>query len=161
LMDAMGLSKSSLYDSFGSKHELFLKVIDCYVDASSAGFTLALTGEGSGRRAIEDMFAAIVEEATGEAGRRGCFAANCAVALSGVDDQAGRRLGRFFKQFEETIEMAVRRAQGQGEIPADKDPTALARFLVSSLNGIRVIARVDPDPAALRDIARIALEALD
>jgi len=161
LMDAMGLSKSSFYDSFGSKRELFLKVIDRYAETSAAGFDRALTGEGSGRRAIADMFAAIVEEATCEAGRHGCFAANCAVENAGADDRAGRRLGRFFKQFEGAIETAVRQAQGQGEIPADKDPTALARFLMSSINGIRVIARVDPDPAALRDVARIALQALD
>lgn len=161
LMQAMGLSKSSLYDSFGSKHELFLKVIDCYVDASCAGFKLALTGEGSGRRAIEDMFAAIIEAAAGEAGRRGCFAANCAVELSGADEQASRRLATFFKQFEGAVETAVRRGQGQGNISADKDATALARFLIGNINGIRVIAKVDPDPGALRDIARIALEALD
>ena len=161
LMEAMGLSKSSLYDSFGSKHELFLKVIDCYVEATSAGLSLALSGEGSARQAIDDMFAAIIDEAAGEAGQRGCFAANCAVELSGGDPQAGRRLAAFFKQFEEAIETVVRRAQAQGEIPADKDPVALARYLASNINGIRVIAKVNPDPAALHDIARIALQALD
>lgn len=161
LMEAMGLSKSSLYDSFGSKHELFLKVIDCYVDGSSAIFASALTGEGSGRRAIEDMFAAIIETASGEEGRRGCFVANCAVELSGADQQAGRRVARYFKKFEEAVEAAVRRGQGQGNISADKDAAALARYLVSNINGIRVMAKVDPDPDTLRDIAQIALQALD
>ncbi len=161
LMKAMGLSKSSLYDSFGSKHELFLKVIDCYVDASTAGIKLALTGEGSGRRAIEDMFTAIIDKSTGEDGQRGCFAANCAVELSGSDPQAGRRLTAFFKQFEGVIESAVRRGQSQGNISEDKEPSALARFLASNINGIRVIAKVNPDPGALRDVARIALKALD
>ncbi len=161
LMDAMKLSKSSLYDSFGSKHELFLEVIDCYVEASSAGFKVALTGEGSGRQAIEDMFTAIIDEVTREAGRRGCFAANCAVELAGADEQASRRLTAFFKQFEGAIETAVRRGQRQGEISSDKTSNALARFLVSNINGIRVIAKLNPDPGALRDIAQIALEALD
>lgn len=161
LMAAMGLSKSSLYDSFGSKHELFLKVIDCYVDASSAGYKLVLAGEKSGRRAIEEMFAAIVEAAAGDEGRRGCFVANCAVELSGADEQTSRRVAAFFKQFEEAIEAAVRRGQDQGNISADQDATALALFLVSNINGIRVMAKVDPDPGALRDIARIALQALD
>ncbi|MEK9754967.1 MAG: helix-turn-helix domain-containing protein, partial [Rhodospirillaceae bacterium] len=32
LTEAMGLSKSSLYDTFGSKHDLFLESIDFYRD---------------------------------------------------------------------------------------------------------------------------------
>ena len=161
LMAAMGLSKSSLYDSFGSKHELFLKVIDSYVDGSSAIFASALTGDGPGRQAIEDMFAAIVETASGEEGQRGCFVANCAVELSGADEQASRRVALYFKQFEAAVEAALRRGQGQGNISADKDAAALARYLVSSINGIRVMAKVDPNPDTLRGIAQIALQALD
>ena len=107
------------------------------------------------------MFAAIVEAAAGDEGRRGCFVANCAVELSGADEQTSRRVAAFFKQFEEAIEAAVRRGQDQGNISADQDATALALFLVSNINGIRVMAKVDPDPGALRDIARIALQALD
>jgi hypothetical protein len=45
-------------------------------------------------------------------------------------------------------------------MPEDRDPRVLARFLVSNLHGLRVLARAGTDRRTLEDAARVALEAL-
>jgi TetR/AcrR family transcriptional regulator, transcriptional repressor for nem operon len=52
------------------------------------------------------------------------------------------------------------RARCAGDIPANSDTKALARFLVSNLHGLRVLARAGVERAALEDAARVALNAL-
>ncbi len=61
---------------------------------------------------------------------------------------------------EEAFEKALVRGRAGGEIPADKDPKARARFPVNTLHGIRVLARAGVDRAVLEDSARTALEVL-
>lgn len=54
-------------------------------------------------------------------------------------------------------------AEGQlrGEIPADRSPGDLAGFLVTSLQGLRVMGAINPDRAALMRSAEVALSCLD
>jgi hypothetical protein len=53
-----------------------------------------------------------------------------------------------------------RELRAAGEVPANKDPKALARFLVSTLHGVRVLARAGVDRTVLDDSVRTALEVL-
>ena len=66
---------------------------------------------------------------------------NTAVELAPHDEQVAERISRY-----------VRRT--------DKDPKALARFLVNTLHGVRVLARAGVDRAVLDDSVRTALEVL-
>ncbi|MEM0981241.1 MAG: TetR/AcrR family transcriptional regulator, partial [Cyanobacteria bacterium P01_H01_bin.58] len=56
---------------------------------------------------------------------------------------------------------ALGRAQDQGEIAADKDIRALAQYLTSSLQGLRVMSKVNAEPDTLQQIARLILQVLD
>jgi len=70
------------------------------------------------------------------------------------------RISRYVRRTEDAFERALVRGRATGEIPADKDPKALARFLVNTLHGVRVLARAGVDRAVLDDSVRTALEVL-
>ncbi len=161
LLDAMDLSKSSLYDTFGSKHELYLKAIDRYVGERTEGHERAFLSAPSGRQAIEGAFRQIIDDATGKAPYQGCFAMNCAMERAQSDDEAAERVKQAFKRYQRNYEIVIRRAQAAGEIPASKDARALARFLTSSAHGLHVTAKANPDCEVLEDIVSTILEALD
>ena len=61
LIGAMEISKSSFYETFGSKHDLFLSAIENYINAQVAGAINLLDEEPSGKKAVENIFAYIVE----------------------------------------------------------------------------------------------------
>ncbi len=161
LIGAMKLSKSSFYDTFGSKHEVFLAAIEHYKKTMTAQVSAVSELDALARKLIGSLFERAVERMTEEGGRRGCFLNNCAVEVALHDPAAAKLIGGGFGIMEDTFFALVQRGQTEGEIDTDKDPRALARYLTSSLNGIMVMGKADPNREALSDVARIALTALD
>ncbi len=158
LLDGMGIGRGSFYDTFGDKHALFLAALDRFEEARTGW--IGETLEGSGLDGIEEVFRRSVDGLVGSEPRRGCLLANSAVELAPHDPEVADRISRYVRRTEEAFAGALVRAQGAGEIPARSDPAVLARFLVSNLHGMRVLARAGTDRRTLEDAARVALEAL-
>jgi TetR/AcrR family transcriptional repressor of nem operon len=55
----------------------------------------------------------------------------------------------------------VQRGQSEGDIATDKNARALARFLTSSLNGLLVLGKANPDREVLADISKTTITILD
>jgi TetR/AcrR family transcriptional repressor of nem operon len=161
LIGAMGISKSSFYETFASKHDLFLTAIEYYDRTSVARLVNALEGEGPARPAIAGVFAAIIDALLVEGGRKGCFLGNCAVEAAPHDGDVEARVARSLARIEAAYYQAVRRGQQAGDISSDHDPRSLARYLMSSANGLMVVGKANPDRATLEDVARVVMSALD
>ena len=161
LIAAMELSKSSFYDTYGSKHELFLAAIDHYRDTVGAQMAGVAGLDAPARKLIESLFERAVSRMTDEDGRRGCFLNNCCVEVALHDPAAAKLIKGGLDIMEETLFALVERGQREGDIATDKEPRALARYLTSSLNGLMVMGKADPDGERLSDIAAITLAVLD
>ena len=162
LLGAMGISRSSFYDTFGSKHELFLTVIDRYNSTVAAcGLEAMIHDAPSPKAGIHNLFQGIIETMVQTGEKRGCFLNNCAVEVACHDDQAAGRISHGIAKAEETFYCAIRRGQKLGEIGAGKEPRPLARYLTGMLNGLLVMGKAKPDRRTLQDVVRVALAALD
>ncbi len=162
LTAAMGLSKSSLYDTFGCKHELFLSAMDRYNETVAARFASAvIDGAGDWRAGIADVFDCFLNDMLGEGDKRGCFVNNAAVELAPHDAAVAARVATGLAHIEETFYRAVSKGQEVGDILPARDTRALARYLTMSLNGLIVLAKTDPERVALDHVVEIVLEALD
>ena len=158
LLDAMCIGRGSFYDTFGDKHALFLAALDRFENSRASWMDVAL--EGAGIDGIEEVFRRSIENLLRFEPRRGCLLANTAVELAPHDPEVAARISRSVWRTEEAFTGALVRAREAGEIPAQGDPKVLARFLVSNLQGLRVLARAGTDRRTLEDAARVALEAL-
>lgn len=161
LVEHLGLARASIYATFGSKHELYLKAYERYVQSRDPNIVEALSQPGPALPAVRALVNAYVEESLSDEHRRGCLVVNSAVELAGRDPGTARRVAASWDTLETALTSALIRARAQGELAADKDPRALARFLLVLLQGIRVLGRTPPEPARLRDAAAQALSALD
>ncbi|MER5945183.1 TetR family transcriptional regulator [Streptomyces sp. NPDC001904] len=162
LVDRLGIGRASLYATFGSKHELYLKAMDRYAESTGAATVAELSGDGPPLAAVRGLvrrFAA--EAATGGQRLLGCLVTNTAAELGPHDSQAARRVERSWEEIETLLHSALLRARARGELPEDRDPRALARMLLVLLQGIRVTGKVSQDPARVRDAAEQALTLLD
>jgi TetR/AcrR family transcriptional regulator, transcriptional repressor for nem operon len=158
LLDGMGIGYGSLYNTFGDKHALFLASLDRFRELRTSWIDEVL--EDSGLSGIEEVFRRTVDGLVSFEPRRGCLLANTAVELGPHDAEVATKISRYVRHTEAVFERALIRAQEAGEIPADRDPRALARFLVNALHGLRVLARVGTDRAVLEDAVRVALDVL-
>lgn len=159
LLEATGIGRQSLYDTFGSKRALFGEAIQRYADRGTAQHACIATSD-SPRRAIRELFEQIIDEGPA-AQRRGCFGVNTTVELAPHDPDIAKLIAARQRALEDHLYAGIERAKQLGEVPRGKDSRGLARFLVGALQGLRVAATADPGSSALRDIVRITLEALD
>jgi TetR/AcrR family transcriptional repressor of nem operon len=161
LVETLGLARASIYATFGSKNDLYLKALDRYLEVRDLRLIEALSQPGPVLPAVRSLVDAYVEETLGDERRRGCLVVNAAVEVMGRDPRAARRVEASWDTLETALASALTRASAQGELALEKDPRALARFLLVVLQGMRVLGRApDPDPGRVHDAAAQALAAL-
>lgn len=160
LSGAMDLGRASMYATFGDKHALFEAALSRYASGVIAHIVGRLERARHPVREIRAVLRDVATAAATDAERRGCLVTNTAAELGGHDPRVTEVLCRVFKQIEDGFYRALRRAQDLGQLKANKNPRALARFLVSTIQGIRVIGRTNTTPATLNDIVKSALRCL-
>lgn len=156
LCAATGLSRSSLYGAFGDKRELLLQSLDLYAERGATRFAAVLAEppiQAALRRLVDDF----IDQIVAGPGQRGCFVGNCAAELARSDRDALARVRRSLARNEAIFYDALAAAQRRGELPSAADPAALARFLVSGFQGLRLFGKANPDRAILEDIAGVML----
>jgi len=151
LVEATGINRASLYATFGGKEELFLAAVERYLAEVNRARLSKLQGNPSPRAAIRGYFDDLIDFATGDGRRLGCMLTNAAVEFGERGDRIGQRVYGLFDEVEEALTVLIERGQKAGEIDTARDPRASARFLLTMINGMRVMSRVKPDETWMRD----------
>ena len=159
LVDHLGIGRASLYATFGSKHDLFLKALDRYINARVTSLTEVLSQPGPALPAVRTVVQLFLKRAS-DLDRPGCMVANTATELASSDQQAGRAVQRSWMALESTLASTLSRARAQGELGQDTDPHALASFLLVFIQGMLVVGKGDPDARRLQAAAQQALHLL-
>ena len=161
LVEQMGINRGSLDGTFADKRALFLAAIEHYDRTVVTSVVVSLHKPASARKAIEDYIRGEVLRAVQDRHRHGCFLTNSAVEVGPHDAEAEERLTNSLKRIEAAFLDALVAARAHGEIRTKRDLRSVARFLTSSLQGIRVMARVNPDRETLMAVADIVIALLD
>ena len=161
LVEATGLNRGSLYDTFGDKHGLFLEAVEHYRRQFSARRLAQLEEEGPLRDKLAAFFNEMIEFSVGEGRLLGCLMTNAAVELAPHDRDTALAVAANMAGMEKAFRRLLTSARKAGELSADKSPRDLARFLTATANGLRVMAKVSPERAALKSVVRVALQSLD
>jgi AcrR family transcriptional regulator len=161
---ATGLGRSSIYNTFASKHELFRRALLRYVETTTAAQLGILDEEQrSPLERLRALFAVVVdgEMASRRDGRSiGCLTVNTTVELAGRDPEAAEILERDIERRTAALRLVIAAAQRTGEITSGRDPEALARYLNAVIGGMRVAGQGGADRAVLQSIADTTLDAL-
>lgn len=161
LLEAMKLSKSSFYETFGTKRDLLLVALRRYAGSGMSGLIAPLLRPDASRPEIEATLAGLVRHARSAEGRRGCLVNNALGEVAPNDPVVFAAIREVLEQLEAVLTEVVTRAQGREEITRKESARALARFLANTIGGLNLVAKARPDRQALEDIVRVALRALD
>ncbi|WP_410670937.1 TetR/AcrR family transcriptional regulator [Amycolatopsis sp. cmx-4-68] len=141
LVTHLGVAKASLYATFGTKHDFYVTALKRYAERADTRVMTELSVPGSGVAAVRRLFAGYVAEILGDETRMGCFVVNAAIELLPRDPEVARLVERSWDTLEVALTMALERAKAQGELAAGNDPATLARFLLTVLQGLRVLGK--------------------
>jgi TetR/AcrR family transcriptional regulator, transcriptional repressor for nem operon len=160
LLEATGLSKSSLYGTFGSKRELFLAAFDAY-RRERAEDMYRILDRGPARQAVAAFFRMIIADAQAPEFARGCMSINQAVEMAPYDPEVRGRVVEDFQVLEDVLTRTIERGQADGSVTSTRNARELARGMVLAFPGLQVMVRAGYDPVRLDDSLRVLLSSLD
>lgn len=159
LLDQMGIGRKSLYDTFGNKHELFLKTLELYSQTAIKEMQDQLAAPGSPKANIEAVLLKW-QDANSQPDSKGCLIGNNLADFCTEDAGMAHVLSEHLTQLENAFTDAVARAQAAGEFPADIPPGDLARLLVCLGQGVALMGRVTTDQAHFKGVFEAILTLL-
>ncbi|MDX2160333.1 MAG: TetR family transcriptional regulator [bacterium] len=160
LLDAMEINRGSMYDTFHDKYSLYVEALSRYEATEAAPLFAVLNEPMTGRAAIDQFFDTLLDEITHDTKRKGCFVVNTIIELAPHDKALHHRVQAILASGEASFERTIRRGQQDGSINAAADAIQMARLLNNTVQGMRVLGKVNPDRAMLHDVAAAALNAL-
>lgn len=160
LIEAMDLSKSSFYQAFKSKHDLYATALNHYTEMMSQNMLNNLEVSASGLEFIEKTFLEIAETAPSKASQRGCFLMNTASEFAQKNDEITLLTNQGLKKFEDIFTRAIKKAQSLGEISPSRSAETLADFLICNMSGIKTMVKAGVKPHTLRPIVYTIIASL-
>jgi TetR/AcrR family transcriptional repressor of nem operon len=161
LLTAMDLNRGSLYDTFGDKRRLFLKVMDRYCTTFVGPKFSLLDQPGPALPTLRRFFQGMIDGALADPQRRGCLIANTVMELAPHEKEIAGTLRQVLKMAEDAFFRVLARAKQQGELNDDKDPRTLAHFLTTMMQGNIVMIKAGAAAGVVKQTAETALSILD
>lgn len=159
LIQAMGISKSSFYETFDSKHELFLTTLKRFHETRAIYNFIDSDFKLPAKTIIINLFRSIIDSIIN--GKGGCLFGNCAVEFSRADPQVTAQITRGIKQLELTFSQILVHGQKNREISKKLNIEITACHLMTTFYGLQIMANAGLSREALDEIAINAVAILD
>jgi len=155
LQIAMGLSRSSLYETFGSKRALFARVLDGYLAEVIDPRLAPLERKGAGFASLVayfNDFGRYLRLAPPELAGRGCLLLNTATELAVLDDEAAAVVEAYRQRVAAAFLAVVTQAAEDGDLAVDGASGRRADLLTAQVIGLFLTSRLSlPAAAGLAD----------
>lgn len=159
LLGAMGISRQSLYDTFGDKRKLYLLALDRYRARQQRELVAELFADDASLPAIRAVFDRLVSaSACGQ--RRACMLGSSTLERCDTDSDVMDRVRSQLHEVEARFERAIENAVAKRELAPISEPRAVARHLVNTLQGLSVLSKGGASTDEMRDVVGVALSVL-
>ncbi|MDX6348407.1 MAG: hypothetical protein QOF84_3197 [Streptomyces sp.] len=158
LTQAMGINAPSLYAAFGDKRTLFQEVVETYGRTFGAFTGRALDEERETRTAFERLLREAAETYADPLHPAGCLIINATTNISAKDDDIAEGLRDLRNSNLHAFAERISKDISIGQLPADTDSMALARFYACVIQGMSQQAR---DGATAKELLGVATTAMD
>lgn len=158
LTDAMGISAQSLYAAYGSKDALYREAIDLY-RTTIGGFGMHALENADAVEAIARLLRDAAVVFSSAKTHPGCM---ITTAPAGISDDPLTLYGRDLRrQSMRQVELRLERGVQEGQLSADLDCAAWARYVAGVVQGLSVQARDGETREGLLSMVEIAVQSLD
>lgn len=161
LVYGLGISRSSLYDTYTDKHTLFIKALESYQNTGAGKIQAIIDNSGSAKETVKRLLGFAINELLGDKQHKGCFMVNAEVEVAPHDAEVNNLVCKNDQQMEDAFFQVIQKGKDSGEIKNRQDARALARFIFNAVKGMRVTAKSITDKAVFDDIITLTVSALD
>lgn len=155
LTDAMNINSSSLYNTIGDKHELFVQCLNHYTQNRKKALQHRAISAESPVAAltnfIHDVVTAVIE------GIDSCLAIKTAFEVSPKDDQIKAILKTDNEFTHSFLSSLIKEAVRIGELRNNTNPDLLADYIISTYTGWYEIHLLYRDPVKIKKLAQFMI----
>lgn len=160
LLDGLGISRSSLYDTYGDKRTLFISVLEHYRKTQAQAMIEKIEQSTDIVQTLREMLYQILTSDTAEKMKYGCFVVNTIIELAPHDEEINALVAGNQKDIEQVIYKAIQKGQQKGQVTKKHSAKTLAKFILNTLTGLRVTVKANTDKKAIAEIIEVALSVL-
>lgn len=139
LTKAMGINAPSLYAAFGNKEGLFRRAMDRYAEGP-AGFMVVSMQQPTALDVVTHMLRAAAASHTDPHFPAGCFMVQSESTVGDKSEKLRRDIIKQRNGGEALLRKRLEQAKADGDLPAQMDPTELARYAVTVMYGMAIQA---------------------
>lgn len=158
----LGISRSSLYRTFGGKRQLYDQTLVAYQRENLSSLRGALLETDDLRRALDELFrsAALEQHPDCRTKSRGCYVVNATTEMANSCSEALHFVARNRERFVAILTEALAGAQVRGELDERSDAGELANYLFVCYNGLQVVVQTQIERDKLVRVMKRAVEGL-
>jgi AcrR family transcriptional regulator len=159
LLQAMGINRQSMYDTFGDKWRLYLEALQRYTADSVGEHLRALDKAPSALQGLHALVHRMVDQAVADPSPA-CLGVSAICEFGRSDPEVTIVTEMAGRMVRSALERRIVEAKAVGDVPRDVDVTEAASFIQAALVGIKMAARSGASAENLRGIARMVLRCL-
>ena len=156
LLVAMQIGRKSMYDTFGTKRQLFLQAVALYARDELRDLNALLNAPGS---PVENIAAALNGWQTvhGQPHSHGCGIGNSVADFACDDSEMATILRGYLQAFERAWATTLHRTKEAGELSPNAAPDDLAGLVLTAAQGTALLGRVGNGSALPASASRALL----
>jgi AcrR family transcriptional regulator len=159
LLDRMGISRQSMYDTFGDKRQLYLEALQHYIATGVAHQIRTLNTSSSPLKGLEaalNSFAAkaAIDQVTG------CMGIGATCEFGRSDKEISLLIETGDRTLLSALERRITEAKTAGEIAKEVDVRAAAEFFKATIAAMTIAVRRGASAQTLHNIAGMAIRSL-
>ena len=150
LEDAMGLKRTSIYNTFGNKRTVFERVTACYKESIMADLFAAMDGAPNIREGVRRLLngALDIHFDTGNPG--GCLVVLSVLESGQHDARSQASMQQTIHELKDALQSRLNRARKAGELATGLDTAVTATTIATTMTGMMVMGKANFTRAALK-----------
>lgn len=156
LLQVMGISRSSLYDTFSDKQTLYIAALEHYKKVSFNRQAI-LEQASSVRAGIQQFFEQHITSAYDTGLPGGCFVTNAATTLESRDEKINELIKTSFLNLEQAFCELLEKGRQSGEIDKTTDVKAWSYLLLNLHQSINIMAKADQDQQRAKEMIKFVI----
>lgn len=161
LVANLGISRASMYSTFGDKEELFEKAFTAYNQLNKKQVQQVFESHESVKVGFRTLLEGAIEQDMQEGRPKGCMVVNTATELLPEDQKLREKVEQHAHEFKQFFTSQMKKGIKNGEISADKDPEALASYIFTLYSGMKVMSKIHPNRSELLSVMNQGLQIMD
>ena len=161
LEQAMGLNRTSIYNTFGNKRAIFNRVMSCYKESVMASLFSALDNAPDIREGVRRLLNAALDIHFDKDNPGGCLVVLSVLESGQHDAESQLAMQQTLQDLKTALQARLSKAKKAGELAKDLDVGSTATTISTTMTGMMVLGKANFTKASLKKTINQVVSLLD